>query len=277
MWDFDDRRAQNLIGRHALSRRQFLLMTGAAAWTMTSGCETATAPAPALIPLPRSPGGRLSVSPKLPTRSISKGLQPLGLQSPRDGRIYVPSSYSPGNPLPLLVLFHGKAGASDNWFGSYGDRAEAAGIVMLAVDSRGSDWDLVTGGSYAADLAFLDLALAEVFDRVAIDATRIGIAGFSTGASYSLGVGLTNGDFFSRVVAYTPLEMSGVDAHGTPGVFVSHGRQDAVPIDLSSRPFVNALRAAGYDVEFVEFDGGHSVPQRISDRAFEWLVAGWSR
>ena len=228
-----------------------------------------------LVPLPRVPGGRLSVTHAAPSQSVATGLQMLNLGSTRDGQLFVPSTYVPTKPIPLVVLFHGTAGDSTNWFGSYDDRGEAAGYAMLAIDSRTFDWDLTRTGSYGEDLAFLDQALAHTFDRVAVDPARIAVAGFSAGAAYSLGIGLTNGDFFSHVIAYTPVEMSGIDAQGTPRVFVSHGTSDPVPIDLSSRAFVGQLRGAGYDVQFIEFAGGHSVPSRISDRAFEWLDETW--
>jgi phospholipase/carboxylesterase len=55
-------------------------------------------------------------------------------------------------------------------------------------------------------------------------------------------------------------------------VYVSHGRDDAVlPIDRCSRRIVPALRAAGYDVTFAEFDGGHGVPAEIAHGALDWV------
>ena len=256
------------------SRREFLRSASVLAAGAAIGCREATEPR-VLVPLPRAPGGRLSVTHAAPQQSIATGLRPLNLGASRDGQLFVPSTYSPAKPIPLVVLFHGFGGASGNWFGSYDDRGEAAGYAMLAIDSRLADWDLNLAG-YGSDLTFLNQALAFTFDRVAIDPDRMAVAGFSAGAAYALGIGLTNGDFFSKVIAYTPVDMSGIDAHGTPRVFVSHGTRDGTaPPELSSRQFVGQLRAAGYDVEFIQFDGGHLVPQRISDHAFEWLAKSW--
>lgn len=261
-----------------VDRRRFLQIASLTTVGLVAGCSDSPVElSPTLVPLPRFPGGRLSVTPTTPTQSATPGLQPLGLASPRDGLRYVPSSYSPDKPIPLLVLLHGAAGNSANWFGSYDERAEEAGCAVLAIDSRDTEWDLIAAAAYGDDLAFLETALTDTFDRVAIDPTRMAIGGFSIGASYALGVGLTNGDLFGHVIAYAPVEFFGVDQHGMPRVFVSHGRRDPAPIELSSRPFVAQLRAAGYEVEFVEFDGGHAVPQRISDRAFDWLAETWDR
>jgi predicted esterase len=36
---------------------------------------------------------------------------------------------------------------------------------------------------------------------------------------------------------------------------------------------VPALREAGYDVTFAEFDGGHTVPPEIADQSMAWWLA----
>lgn len=117
-------------------------------------------------------------------------------------------------------------------------------------------------------------ALAWTFDRVAIDARRAWIAGFSDGASYALSLGIANGDFFSRVLAFSPGFVIPVDERGRPRFFVSHGRQDPIlPIDQCSRRIVPELRHAGYDVRFDEFDGGHRMPPEVLAGAGQWLRA----
>ncbi len=52
--------------------------------------------------------------------------------------------------------------------------------------------------------------------------------GFSDGASYALSIGLTNGDLFTHVVAFSPGFASPVTYTGKPPVFVSHGTHDEV-------------------------------------------------
>ena len=47
-------------------------------------------------------------------------------------------------------------------------------------------------------------ALEQVFARHAVDAGHLAIGGFSDGASYALGLGLANGDFFRDVLAFSP-------------------------------------------------------------------------
>lgn len=211
----------------------------------------------------------------MPGTLTHAGLQGLGLGGARDGYLYVPANHVGTETLPLLVLLHGASGSSSNWFGSYGARAEAARMIVLAPDSRRHTWDITLGGT--DDVAFIDSALASVFQKCAVHPDRIAIGGFSDGASYALTLGLSNGEFFHHIVAYSPGFLGGVDRQGAPDLFISHGVRDSVlPIDTASRRIVPELRKAGYAVEYREFDGGHQVPPTVADAAMAWLKAAYA-
>ena len=214
----------------------------------------------------------LSARPGIPTRQAQLGRSDLGLATGRDGILYVPQSYSPDKPAPLVMLLHGAGGNAAAWFGTYGTRADALGIVMLAPESRGGTWDAIRG-EFSFDVTFIDSALRTVFERCAIDPTRIAIAGFSDGASYAISLGLPNGELFTHVIAYSPGFIRDVGWHGKPPVFISHGTLDPIlPIEATSRVIVPGLRARGYSVEFTEFVGAHEVPPPISTKALDWFL-----
>ena len=147
---------------------------------------------------------------------------------------------------------------------------DTTGLVLVAPDARGATWDAI-GGSFSFDVAFIDRALTSVFSRVRIDPTRVRIMGFSDGGTYSLSLGLINGDLFSRIVAFSPGFVVSRTATGKPKVFITHGTSDTVlPIDQTSRQIVPQLRAAGYDVEYHEFAGGHGVTPDLLAQAVTW-------
>lgn len=260
----------------ALSRRTFLQATGyALAVTALPGCGgssnsfsgTPTGPRPD----PTSPN-RLTARPGTPTLEPTIGLSQLGIGERNDGLLYVPESYSTDTPTPLFVALHGAGGAATDWQ-AYFPRAETRGMVLLAIDSRSTTWDLITG-AVGRDVDFLDLALQHTFDRLRIDTARIALAGFSDGASYAVSLGPANGDLFSHVVAYSPgNRVALAPLTGRPRIYISHGNADIVlPVSNTRNTTVPRLREAGYDVTYEEFGGGHLVPNAIVESSLNWFL-----
>jgi len=216
--------------------------------------------------------GRLATRPKPPTESGAVGLQPLGLGDGRDGLLYVPTGYRADRSAPLVLMLHGAGGSAERGIAPLRDLADAAGTILLAVDSRGQSWDVIRGG-YGPDVAFIDRALMQTFARYAVDPARLAIEGFSDGASYALSLGITNGDLFTHVLAFSPGFCWPGAEIGTPRFFVSHGTSDTVlPIDACSRKIVPRVQRAGYDVRYREFDGGHTVPPEIAQESLGWFT-----
>jgi predicted esterase len=218
--------------------------------------------------------GRLLTRPTPPTERGSPGLHALGLATGRDVLLYVPASYRPDQPAPLVVSLHGANGAEQRGLNLLQSFADAAGLLVLAPASRGRTWDIILG-SYGPDVAFVDRALAWTFARYAVDPARVTISGFSDGASYALSLGLSIGDLYVRIVAFSPGFVMPAARRGGPRVYVSHGTLDTVlPIDRCSRRIVPMLRLGGYDVRYDEFEGGHTVPPEIARAAVDWLQTG---
>jgi phospholipase/carboxylesterase len=194
---------------------------------------------------------------------MEAGVHVLGLASGRDGALYVPKSLNPGVPAPLVVALHGAGGSATQMIDPLVETAEGRGYLILSPESRGSTWDVILGG-YGPDIAFIDRALAQTFERHPVDAGKIAVAGFSDGASYALSIGLTNGGLFSDILAFSPGFMAPAHQADQPRIFISHGIHDGVlPIDACSRRIAPKLRESGYAVDYREFDGGHSVPPEM--------------
>lgn len=217
--------------------------------------------------------GRLESRPRLLTVEGSPhGRMSLGLGGERDGFVYVPETYRADDPAPLAVMLHGAGGHADHALGILQRAADVEGFILLAPDSRGATWDVIRG-DYGADVLFIDEALSWVFERYPVDPARVAVGGFSDGASYALSLGISNGDLFTHVLAFSPGFAAPQEQHGEPRIFVSHGTHDAVlPIDPCSRRLVPRLKGVGYDVIYREFEGPHTVPEEIAREATEWFL-----
>jgi phospholipase/carboxylesterase len=251
-----------------ISRREALRRTTFSAMALATGACLGSTDSKA-----GENNGRLAARVSAPTTTTNPGIYPLGLASGRDGLLYVPSGYKPDTPAPLALLLHGAGRDSSELITPMRPLADTTGLVLVAPDARGVTWDAI-GGIFFDDVIFIDRALKSVFSRLRIDATRVRIMGFSDGGSYSLSLGLINGDLFSRIVAFSPGFIVSGPLNGKPMVFITHGTRDTVlPIDQTSRQIVPQLKTAGYDVEYHEFDGGHGVTPELMGQAVTWASA----
>ncbi|WP_198730520.1 alpha/beta hydrolase [Mycolicibacterium baixiangningiae] len=228
--------------------------------------------APATTPADPS-GGRLRSRPAPPTLPpYPPGLHEVDTGSDRTALLYVPADYRPDQPAPLVVLLHGAGGDARGGITPLLSYADEAGLILLAPASRRRTWDVIVR-SFGQDITALDEGLSHVFARHAVDAERVGIGGFSDGASYALSVGLTNGDLFTDVLGFSPGFSAPGEAVGRPRIYISHGVADSVlPIDRTSRRLLPRLRDAGYEVLYEEFPGGHVVPADRARRALDWFL-----
>jgi predicted esterase len=217
-------------------------------------------------------GGRLTARPGEPNRAVEPGLHRLGLDPRRDALLYVPAGYDAARPAPLVVMLHGAGGNGQNALRILQELADEAGVVLLAPDSRDQTWDVIVGG-FGPDVAFIQSAMEETFDRCAVDPAHVAVEGFSDGASYALSLGIANGDLFTHLIAFSPGFAAPPAQRGAPEIYVSHGRADRVlPIDACSRRLVPRLTAAGYTVNYHEFGGAHTVPPDLAAEAVWWFL-----
>jgi phospholipase/carboxylesterase len=171
-------------------------------------------------------------------------------------------------------MLHGAGGSGEQALPMVREAAERRGVAVLAPDSRERhSWDLIAGGHYGPDVAFIDRSLAALFAQVAIDPDRIAIGGFSDGASYALSLGLTNGALARAVLAFSPGFAAPTQTRDHPAIFISHGTDDRVlPIDPCGRRIARVLEEAGYRVDYREFEGGHEVPPDLVEAAFAFFL-----
>lgn len=216
--------------------------------------------------------GRLKARPREVLRESAKGLHALKLESVRDGFLYVPAAYDVKRPAPLVLLLHGAGGRARQTVPLLQEFAEQVGIILLVPDARGRTWDVIEEG-YGPDVSFIDRALYETFGRYRVDAAHLAIGGFSDGASYALSLGVTNGDLFTHILAFSPGFMIPASRHGSPAIYISHGTEDRVlPIEVCSRRIVRQVKSAGYELRYSEFNGPHTVPREIAAEAVEWFL-----
>lgn len=236
-----------------LTRRIFLA-------TLASGCSRAASSA------------RFRARPGQAAGSGAKtGVNPLNLRAERDTLFYVPASAP--DPALFVLYLHGATGNEQQGIRRLSALADEFGFLVLSPASREITWDAIRSG-YGADVQTIDQAMTKAFAMRRADPKRMAICGFSDGASYALGLGISNGDLFQKIMAFSAgFVPPGVEKTGSPRIFMSHGTADEIlPIE-GSRRLAPELRRAGYDVKFQEFDGPHGVPPAIARAGIEWFLS----
>jgi len=275
---------EHLTDGQKVSRRDLLKLAGKAAGVVSAGILAACGKNP-VGGTGETSGGRQEIgsaagqgrllarpAPRASGTTVETALRPLGLGSDRDGLLYVPAGYRATGKAPLALTLHGSGGDARSGISHFLDLADEFGLVLLSPESRGRTWDVLVGG-YGPDVAFINRALEQTFDHLSVDPGRLAITGFSDGASYALSLGLTNGDLFSHLIAFSAGFMAPAARRGRPPIFVSHGTRDKVlPIEATSRRIVPRLRRMGYGVRYREFDGLHAVPKPVAREALEWFT-----
>jgi phospholipase/carboxylesterase len=226
---------------------------------------------------PLAPGkGEIDIRPHGPNSLLAPGTHEVDVGDIlRKVALHVPAGHNGTTPAPLAMLFHGAEGKGLGMVEALAPRADASGMILVAPDALYVTWDAISG-PFGHDLDFASVAMEVAFDRTRVDSSRIGLAGFSDGATYAIALGRASGGLISRVAAFSPGFLIEVDPEGHPDFYISHGVDDDVlPIDYTGRPVSTALDV-DYEVQYVEFEGGHAVPEAIRDVAMPWLAAARS-
>jgi predicted esterase len=255
-------------GTHTFTRRELIGMGVAGLGTsFLSGClKGVTEPTPLANPI-------ITTQITAPKGTATKGLTIPYANGGQDAVLYVPAGYQPSVPAPFVLMLHGENQAALTALNLFQPYADAGGIVLLAVDSSTTTWDVIASEQYGPDVTFINAALAAAFNQINVDPARVSIEGFSDGASYALAMGRTNGNLFSRIIAFSPGEQPGYTPTGKPKIFMSQGLSDPLNLPSETGEFFNQqLTAAGYSVDFVEFSGVHEIPDAIVQQAIAWMA-----
>lgn len=121
---------------------------------------------------------------------VSYGTNSLGVETGtgrRSALIYVPGSYEPHRPTPLLLSFH-RAGTTASQHRAYANfipYSEASGFVLVLpyADLDVGSWRTSVGAR--ADVEFIERLLVGMGRQLCVDTERIYAAGFSDGGVFA--------------------------------------------------------------------------------------------
>lgn len=205
---------------------------------------------------------------------------PIGETRLANGAAAYRPATAPAGPLPLIVLLHGAGHRPPNFLQAMEPTADKRGVILLAPSSQGITWDWVEnsrGGSSSwngPDARRIDEALKDLFNRVAVDPSRVVLLGFSDGASYALSLGLSNPKLFRSVISLSPGmfdQPRRIDR--AQRIFIAHGRQDHILPFAATDAIADALRGYRANLRFRPFDGDHEINRDALAEALNWSLS----
>jgi predicted esterase len=175
-------------------------------------------------------------------------------------RVFVPSTYDGKKAFPLIIALHGMGGDENSYFDGYANGAfktEAEQRGYLVACPKGREPASMYVGSAERDV--LDV-MAEMQRSYRIDPARIYMTGHSMGGFGTWSIAVNHPQLFA---ALAPVAGGGnvLDVKKIAHIpqIVVHGDDDRTVPVARSRTMVNAAKAAGANVKYIEVPKGNHV------------------
>lgn len=135
---------------------------------------------------------------------------------------YVPKTYDPAKPAPLVFFFHGAGGAPDGYRNFVAGAADKAGLVVAMPKASGVGWGTGMDEQTVTEMRRL------VGEELPVDSRRVAVAGHSAGGAWAYLLAYASKDFsavFSLAAPFYPVT-SLADPVYKPPIHMYYGTTD---------------------------------------------------
>jgi polyhydroxybutyrate depolymerase len=161
-------------------------------------------------------------------------------ETPRSWTLYVPSSYDPSVPSPLVLLLHGRGGsaASQAYISDFKTVAEREGLIAVFPDGLNHEWNYVRNmPSYEGigpqdDDAFLNGLIDDLSLELNIDQQRVYVTGYSNGGFMAQRLACTQQERYAAIASVAATGSYGLpelcEGRDHKPVMYIHGTEDEI-------------------------------------------------
>lgn len=147
--------------------------------------------------------GSMCLMANLPAQTIVKTF-PFG-GATRSSRIYVPPSYSPANPAPLVFNLHGYTSNAQQqeFYSEMNAVADTAGFIVVYPDGLAATWNSGLIPNSVNDVGFISVLIDSMQANYNIDLTRVYSCGMSMGGYMSFKLACELDDRIAAIASVT--------------------------------------------------------------------------
>jgi phospholipase/carboxylesterase len=190
--------------------------------------------------------------------------------------LYVPESYEPSRPHPLVVAMHGGSGHGRAFLWSWVREARTRGLILVSPTAIGETWSLMQP---ELDSRNLDRILGYVREHWNVETTRLLLTGMSDGGTFSLLSGLLPNSPFTHLApvaaSFHPMMLSLSTPERLDGlpVYLVHGALDWMfPVAMAEQAEAALTEArARVSLRVVE-DLSHTYPRDENAAMLDWFL-----
>lgn len=204
--------------------------------------------------------------------------------------VQLPEGYDEETACPLLVGLHGYGNSPDRFIQLW-ERFDNPDFIYAAPQapypfSTGNDlgysWkkrDLEDEELFGrANMATLEYVISTVeMLKSQFNVSDVYLLGFSQGCAATYITGIKYYDMFNGLICFggwldtTIVSTDEILAAVDLPFFIAHGKNDGVVTPEAGTLSRDHLQALGCDVTFVDFDGGHEVPEEVLQQVQVWM------
>ncbi len=192
--------------------------------------------------------------------------------------LYVPETYDPHIPCPMVVALHGGSGHGRAFLWSWVREARTRGLIVLAPTAIGDTWSLMAED---VDRANIERMLEFVRQGWNVAAHRLLLTGMSDGGTFTLLAGLNEASPFTHLAPFAasfhPMLIGMSEPSRLAGlpICLVHGALDWMFPVAMARDAGRSLSDAGARVTYREIaDLAHTYPRDENTAVLDWFLDG---
>ncbi|HSQ35884.1 MAG TPA: hypothetical protein VLQ89_07835 [Candidatus Binatia bacterium] len=213
--------------------------------------------------------------------------------------VKIPKKIDMTRTYPLLIGLHGNGDNSENMLAVMANTLKKEPLILAAPQGAYANFPLLSGQHFSWEIQTRDRELWKMADPLVVEnlmqavqalkekypISKVYFLGFSQGAAYAFLAGFKYPGLAAGVISVggvfpeTGKEYSILDeaeiANGVKfRVFIAQGDKDSkIPTGYGAKT-ADKLKNLGYEVEYLEYEGGHEISPELLKKIYAWMTKG---